>query len=144
MRSTTDPHGDVVAYSLLAKADELVEAGRYEEAAQRAIEHLRRNPDEPQGLAALGKIATLLGALGQAEHFLRAALAKGGDSRPVSRQLASVLEQTERLVDADAMLGALQRAPSDHEPPAVPAPLLTQPGLAPAAPPPHNPPHTIQ
>src|SRR3546814_9430462 len=57
-------------------------------------------------LAALGKIATLLGALGQAEHFLRAALAKGGDSRPVRRQLASVLEQQERLVEAEAMLAA--------------------------------------
>src|SRR3546814_1107245 len=93
MPSSNRRQGDVVAYSLLAKADELIAAGRYEEAAQRAIEHLRRNPDEPQGLAALGKIATLLGALGQAEHFLRAALAKGGDSRPVRRQLASVLEQ---------------------------------------------------
>src|SRR3546814_20908294 len=130
MRSTTDPHGDVVAYSLLAKADELVEAGRYEEAAQRAIEHLRRNPDEPQGLAALGKIATLLGALGQAEHFLRAALAKGGDSRTVRRQLASVLEQQESLVEVEAMLAAPESERGDPQLPAVRAPVTATLGRA--------------
>lgn len=124
MRSTTGPHGDVIAYSLLAKADELVAAGRYEEAAQQAIVHLRRNPDEPQGLAALGKIATLLGALGQAEHFLRAALAKGGDSRSIRRQLASVLEQQERLVEAEAMLAVLERDSEDRDVAAVRAHVL--------------------
>lgn len=116
--------GDVVAYSLLAKADELIAAGRYEEAAQRAIEHLRRNPDEPQGLATLGRIAVLLGALGQAEHFLRAALAKGGDSRALRRQLASVLEQQERLAEAEAMLTALEEGDPDTELPAARAHIL--------------------
>src|SRR3546814_666663 len=111
MRSTTDPHGDVVAYSLLAKADELVEAGRYEEAAQPAIEHLRRNPDEPQGLAALGKIAPLLGALGPAEHFPRAALAKGGASRTGRPPPASAREQQERPVPPAPIRAA---TPTNH------------------------------
>lgn len=113
MPSSDPSHGKVVAYSLLAKADELIAAGRYEEAAQRAIEHLRRNPDEPQGLAMLGKAAILLGAPGQAEHFLRAALARGGDSRSLRRQLASVLEQQERLAEAEAMLADLAAEKAD-------------------------------
>src|SRR3546814_6444966 len=60
----------------------------------------------------------------------RAALAKGGDSRPVRRQLASVLEQQERLVEAEAMLAALESESGDPELPAVRAHVLDKLGRA--------------
>lgn len=109
----TGTHGNVVAFSLLTKAGELAEAGRLEEAAQRVIEHLRRNPGEPQGLAKLGEIAMLLGALGQSEHFLRQALARDPDNFETRRHLATVLNQQERLAEAEALLAALDSERSD-------------------------------
>src|SRR3546814_1949338 len=60
----------------------------------------------------------------------RAALAKGGDSRPIRRQLASVLEQQERLVEAEAMLAALESESDDTELPAVRAHVLDKLGRA--------------
>src|SRR3546814_18836374 len=60
----------------------------------------------------------------------RAALAKGGDRRPVRRQLASVLEQQERLVEAEAMLAALESESGDPELPAVRAHVLDKLGRA--------------
>lgn len=111
--TSTGTHGNVVAFSLLAKANELVEAGHLEQAAQRVMEHLRRNPNEPQGLAKIGEIAMLLGALGQSEHFLRQALARDPGNFETKRHLATVLNQQERLSEAEALLAMLDRERSD-------------------------------
>ena len=86
-------HGTVSAFPLLIRATSLANAGRLEEAAQQVMAHLRERPNEPQGLAKLGEIAMLLGALGQSEHFLRRALAAGARDVAVRRQLASVFNQ---------------------------------------------------
>lgn len=106
---STGPLGTVTVYPLLGKAAELAAAGHLEDAAQQVIAHLRKYPEEPQGLAKLGEIAMQLGALGQAEHFLRRAIAKGEAGRDIRRQLASVLHQQDRLDEADTLLAALQR-----------------------------------
>ncbi|SNS66823.1 tetratricopeptide repeat-containing sulfotransferase family protein [Sphingopyxis indica] len=105
--------GTVTTYSALTKADELAAAGRLEAAAQRVIEHLRRHPDEPKGLAKLGELAMLLGALGQAEQFLRSAILRGENGIGVRRNLASVLNQQERLDEARAMFEALAEESDD-------------------------------
>lgn len=102
----------ITFYPLLGKASDLAAAGRYDEAAQQVIAHLRSHPEEPQGLAKLGEIAMRLGALGQAEHFLRRALAAGGRDIEIRRFLASVLDQQERLTEAGELYAALdQEAP---------------------------------
>lgn len=105
--------GTVTAWPMLTQAGELATAGRLDAAAQRVIEHLRRQPDEPQGLAKLGEIAMLLGALQQSEHFLRRAIARGAAGIDVRRNLASVLNQQERLDEAEAMFAALARESDD-------------------------------
>lgn len=101
--------GTITAFPLLSKASALAKAGRLEDAAQQVMAHLRQYPEEPQGLAKLGEVAMLLGALGQAEHFLRRAIAKGGGGRDVRRHLASVLHQQDRLDEADELFAALQQ-----------------------------------
>ena len=111
--SATDVRGTVTTYSALTKADELAAAGKLDEAAQRVIEHLRGHPDEPQGLAKLGELAMLLGALGQSEHFLRRAILRGANQFEVRRNLASVLNQQERLDEARAMFEALVKESDD-------------------------------
>ncbi len=105
--------GTVTTFSALTQADELAAAGQLEAAAQRVIEHLRRHPDEPRGLAKLGELAMLLGALGQAEHFLRKAMLRGENSFAVRRNLASVLNQQERTDEARAMFEALAKESDD-------------------------------
>lgn len=107
--TSTPPPGTITAFPLLGKASELAAAGRLEEAAQQVMAHLRKYPEEPQGLAKIGEIAMLLGALGQAEHFLRRAIARGERGRDVRRQLASVLHQQDRLDEADALFASLQQ-----------------------------------
>ncbi|MDO9369638.1 MAG: sulfotransferase [Sphingopyxis sp.] len=116
--------GTVSAFPLLIKASALANAGRLEQAAQQVIAHLRRQPNEPQGLAKLGEIAMLLGALGQSEHFLRGALAAGARGVEVRRQLASVLNQQERLDEAAAMFAALEPEVDDPVIPAMRALIL--------------------
>src|SRR5687768_5652453 len=81
--------GSTAAYPLLGRASRLVEEGRFEQAAQVLITHLREHPDEPRGLVMLGQTATRLGALGQAEQFLRRAIARGASDHSVRRELAS-------------------------------------------------------
>lgn len=108
MMSITGAHGTVITYPALGKASELAAKGRYDEAAQQLIQHLRTHPDEPQGLAKLGEIAILLGALGQAEMFLRRAIAAGARGIDVRRNLGSVLNQQERLEEALAIFTALE------------------------------------
>ena len=78
----------ISAYPLLAQAEKLMQAGKLEEAAQRAMAHLRQKPDEPRGLSLLGTVAMQLGALGQAELFLRKAIAKGASDLDTRRNLA--------------------------------------------------------
>lgn len=100
-------------YPLLAEGASLAAAGKLEQAAQATMEHLRRYNNEPRGLAQLGSIAMQLGALRQAEHFLRLAMANGEASFDVRRQLASILNQQERLAEAHAMFTSLQKESSD-------------------------------
>lgn len=90
----------IFAFPALAEAENLLKSGKTEFAAQRAMEHLRKRPDDPRGLALLGKIAVRLGALGQAEMFLRKAIARGASDLDARLQLASVLNQAERLDEA--------------------------------------------
>ena len=116
--------GTVSAFPLLISATSLANAGRLEEAAQQVIAHLRTRPNEPQGLAKLGEIAMLLGALGQSEHFLRRALAAGSRDVQVRRHLASVLNQQERLDEAAALFAALETEIDDPVIPAMHALIL--------------------
>src|SRR3546814_16928573 len=95
------PVGAVTTFAALARADKLAAAGDWDAAGRQVIDHLRRNPDEPQGLAKLGEIATHLGALGQAEHFLRKAIARGLASAAVRRNHASLLNPPWRPEEAD-------------------------------------------
>jgi tetratricopeptide (TPR) repeat protein len=100
--------------------------GRLEEAARLLIEHLRKHPDEPRGLAQLGQTAMQLGALGQAEHFLRRALARGDRSFETRRTLASVLNQQERLEEAVALFEELAQESGDPTLKALRAHILTK------------------
>lgn len=95
------------AYPQLAAARQLADTGELEAAARAAMAHLRQRPDEPQGLALLGSIALQLGALGQAEHFLRKAIARGAGEFEVKRNLASILGQQERPGEAIPLVEAL-------------------------------------
>lgn len=116
--TTATPHRTLSAFPLLIRATSLADAGRLEDAAQQVIAHLRQHPDEPQGLAKLGEIAMLLGALGQSEHFLRRAIAAGARDVHVRRHLASVLNQQERPGEAAVLFAALE---SEIDDPAIPA-----------------------
>lgn len=99
--------GHVTSYPLAAKAKRLAEAGNLDAAAKTLIEHLRHYPNEPRGMALLGQVALRLGALGQAEHFLRGALERGATDREVRRDLLSVWSQQERPVQALRMVESL-------------------------------------
>lgn len=112
------------AYPLLSDADGLAKRGKLEQAARLILQHLRQNPDEPRGLAQLGETAMLLGALGQAEHFLRRAIQLGAADFDVRRNLASVLHQQERLDEARAMFEALEQETRDPALTAIRARIL--------------------
>lgn len=112
------------AHPALGQAERLVEEGRLEQAAQLVMRHLRQHPGDPRGLAQLGKIAMLLGALGQSEQFLRQALARGASDLETRRTLASVLNQQERLDEALSMFEALERDSGDAVFPARRAAIL--------------------
>jgi tetratricopeptide (TPR) repeat protein len=103
----------VSTYPLVARARELAEAAELEPAAQALVAHLRQHPDEPQGLALLGTVAMRLGALGQAEHFLRKAIARGAGDLETRRALASVFAQQERPAEAIPLVEALWRETGD-------------------------------
>ena len=119
-----DPATTVRTYPLLARAARAAEEGRFEQAAQILIAHLGQHPNEPRGMAQLGRTAMRLGALGQAEHLLRRAIAGGMASLEVRRELASVLNQQERLDEANAMFAALEKESDDEGLPAVRAIIL--------------------
>lgn len=105
-------HG-VTGFPLLSEASGLMAANKFDQAARLTMEHLRQHPDEPRGLAQLGTIAMRLGALGQAEHFFRLSLRNGASAPEVKRNLASILNQQERLGDARAMFEALLQEGED-------------------------------
>lgn len=111
---TTDTVSTTI-FPLLSEAIRLREQGETQRAAQLLIAHLRERPDEPRGLAQLGFIAVQTGALGQAEHFLRRALAKGENNLELRRTLASVYSQQERLHVAEAFTSRLINDEGDRE-----------------------------
>lgn len=110
---TVQPGTAIPAYPLLGRATGLLEQGRLEQAAQVLIAHLRQHPEEPRGLAQLGQTAMQLGALGQAEQFLRRALARGERSFETRWSLASLLNQQDRLTEALAQFEQLERESGD-------------------------------
>lgn len=103
----------VTGYPLLAQADKLLTSGKPEQAAEVLMKHLRQYPNEPRGMAQLGLAAMQLGALGQAEHFLRSALKHGASEPEVKRNLASVMNQQERLGEARLMFEAVVKEDPD-------------------------------
>lgn len=111
----TNSLGSITAFPALSDAERLMEAGKTELAAQKAMVHLREHPNEPRGLALLGKAAMFLGALGQSEHFLRLALARGSTDIEVRKQLAAVLNQEERLAEARTQYESLCQINSDPQ-----------------------------
>lgn len=120
----TNSDSMLAAYPLLSEAATLAADGKLDQAAKRAIEHLRAHPNEPRGLAQLGDIALRMGALNQAEGFLRSAIANGGTDLQVRRNLASVIDQQERLDEAIAMFEQLETLTDDPTVPATRALIL--------------------
>ena len=106
--------GMVSVHPRLFPARDLIEDGKYEGAAQYLIGFLREHPDHPQALAMLGQTANRLGALGQAEHFLRKAIQLGARDYDNRFQLATILNQQARPVPAAKMLEALQAERPDE------------------------------
>ncbi len=100
-------------FPMLSEAQRLFDAGKYERSAQVLMEHLRRQPSEPRGMAMLGQVAMRLGALEQAAHFMRQAIAAGYAPLDLRRALASVLAQQERLKVAEPMVAGLVRETGD-------------------------------
>ena len=90
----------ITAYPRLSEAQRALDDRRYVDAARLAMTHLRAHPSDPRGLGLLGSAAMKMGALGQAEQFLRQALALAPDSPQARRELASSLHQQERLPEA--------------------------------------------
>lgn len=109
---------------LVSQARRQCEAGKYDAAAKSLILHLRDHPADGEALALLGKTAMLLGALGQAEQFLRKALATGEKSYEVLRDLASVLNQQERPGEVLALFEALEQQSKDPSLRAIQAVIL--------------------
>lgn len=99
----------------LSEAIRLREQGDNQRAAQLIIAHLREHPDEPRGMAQLGLVAAQTGALGQAEHFLRKAIATGEDNLELKRTLASIYSQQERLQVAEAFTNRLINETGDMQ-----------------------------
>lgn len=94
----------IIAYPKLNSAQEALDAGRFQEAAQIALGHVRSHPREPRGLALLGTIAMRMGALGQAENFFREALKHEPNNTAILKELVSCLQQQERPSDALELL----------------------------------------
>jgi tetratricopeptide (TPR) repeat protein len=127
VREVTAATGAVTASDpQLRRAAGLAAEGRLEQAAQLLIEYLRKHPDDPRALAQLGQTAMQLGALGQAEHFVRRALARGERSLETRRTLASILNQQERLEEAAALFEQLERESGDPTLTALRAHILTK------------------
>lgn len=104
---------NLVAKPLLSQARRQCDAGEYEGAAQSLMGYLRQRPDDSEALALLGKTAMMVGAHGQAERFLRQALARGATGFEVRRDLAAVLSLQERPGDVLALIEALAKEHAD-------------------------------
>ena len=104
---------NLAAYPRLREAERAMADNRLDAASAIVIQHLREHRNEPRGLALLGSIAFKTGALVQAEQFLRQAIALGGGSLEVRRELASILHHQERLADALSALSVLQQQVPD-------------------------------
>jgi tetratricopeptide (TPR) repeat protein len=115
-------------YPRLSEAIRLREQGDNNRAAQLVMAHLRDQPDEPRGLEQLGYIAAQTGALGQAEHFLRRALARGEKNADLLRTLASIYSQQERLHVAESFTRRLIEEEGDLQLRALRASLLDRMG----------------
>ena len=105
--------GTISIHPRLFPAREMIEDGKYEQAAQYLIGFLRQNPDNADALAMLGQTANRLGALGQAEHFMRKAIQMGARAYDNRFQLATILNQQARPVPSARMLEALQQERPD-------------------------------
>lgn len=92
---------------------ELMEDNKFEPAAQQLIGFLRHNPGHPQAFAMLGEAAAKLGALGQAEHFLRKAINSGVRDYETRRQLAAVFNQQAKTAAARELFEVLNREKPD-------------------------------
>jgi tetratricopeptide (TPR) repeat protein len=114
----------VTTSPLLARAQRLIESDSYEQAAQVLISHLRKNPQDTRALSQIGFVAMRLGALGQAEQFLRKAIACGARDFEVRRNLASVMSQQDRSGQAIPMFEALVQESDDPGLKAILAGLL--------------------
>ena len=64
----SEPIRPIGGYPRLTEAERDVRDGRFDAAAGQVIQHLREYPNEPRGVALLGRIALRTGALVQAEH----------------------------------------------------------------------------
>lgn len=105
----------IAAYPRLFAAEQKMQSGQLDTASMLVIQHLREHRNEPRGLALLGSIALKSGALVQAEQFLRQAIAAGARSFEIQRELASTMNQQERLADALSAFTILQQqSPDPH------------------------------
>lgn len=103
------------AFPRLTEAERDLRDGHFDAAAGHAIQHLREWPNEPRGIALLGKIALRTGALVQAEQFLRQAMSLGAGDLDVQRDLASAIYQQDRLGDALTAFSFLEQRTSDPQ-----------------------------
>lgn len=106
----------ITAYPILADAEKALAAGQIEEAAQLALSHARRHPNERRGIVMLGTIAMRMGAILPAEKFFRQALAQDPSNLEVRRKLAAALHQQERLVEALDMFNQIIEAEPEESP----------------------------
>lgn len=110
-----EPGGAIRAYPALVEAQEALDDGKQQRAAELVMGHLRRHPSDPRALALLGSIALATGAFTQAERFLREAMSRGNATRDLRHQLAKCLNQQDKLEDSLAIFEQLHReAPDDN------------------------------
>lgn len=91
----------------LARARELLDEQHAEQAAQLLMGHLRQHGKDPRALALLGRAAMQIGALRQAEAFVRQGIAGGVNDFDTRRLLSSILGQQDRPIEAIPMVEAL-------------------------------------
>lgn len=116
----------LAAFPRLSEAQRDFDEGKFDAAAQRVIQHLRENRDEPRGLAMLGAIALKTGALVQGEQFLRRAMMLGLATTQVKHELAAALHKQHRLAEALRAYAELEQSTSDIQFSAMRAQLLNQ------------------
>lgn len=120
--------GSLTTNLQLGQIQQLIEADHYEQAAQRLVSYLRERPNDLRAVAKLGFVAMRLGALGQAEQFLRKAIAGGATDFETRRNLASVLSQQDRPEEAIPMFERLSAESGEPGLKAVLAGLLEKVG----------------